>query len=113
MLPTRTTVALLTVGLLIWLAGLTAPLFPQVLPSWLSDPVTASRYVVLGFDAAVLLLFVLDASLARRATHPARLRVRRERPARLSLGVDNDIVVVLDNANNRRLTLLVRDLPPP
>jgi uncharacterized protein (DUF58 family) len=112
MLPTRTTVALLSVGLLIWLAGLTAPVFPALFPSWLPDPASASRVLVVAFDGAILLLFVADAVLARRATHPRRLHVRRERPARLSLGVENEIVLVLDNAGRGRLTLLARDLPP-
>jgi uncharacterized protein (DUF58 family) len=56
---------------------------------------------------------VLDALLARRASRPEKLSVRRERPARLSLGVDNDIILVVENHGRRRLRLLLRDLPPP
>lgn len=105
MIPTRTTIALLAAGLLLWLIGLAAgALAPDLGP--------ASRCLVLGFDGAVLLLFVADGLLARRATAPGRLRIRRERPARLSLGVENDIVLVIDNTSAWRRSLLLRDLPP-
>src|SRR5262249_46299058 len=56
-----------------------------------------------------LLLFLIDVRLARRSTH---LRVRRDRPARLSLGADNDIVLILENLTNRALRIIVRDMPP-
>ncbi len=109
MLPTRTTIALLALGLLLWLSGLVVPLFTDALPEW---PVS-SRWLTLSFDGAILLLFVADAFLAYHATAPRRLRLRRERPARLSLGVENDIVLVVDNLSGRRCSLLLRDLPPP
>ena len=105
--PTRTTVWLLTAGLLLWLAGLLAPLLTRWLPE---DIARAGRWLVYGFDGAVLLLFVLDAILAARASR--RLTVRRERPVRLSLGVENDVTLVVENRGRRALRLTLRDLPP-
>ncbi len=110
MVPTRVTVWLLFSGLLLWLSGylLLLPGLPQ-LEIW----VQALRWLVYGFYAGIFLLLVFDAFLARRASRPERLRVRRERPARLSLGVDNEIILVVENDNRRRVRLLLRDLPPP
>jgi uncharacterized protein (DUF58 family) len=107
-IPTRTTIVLLAGGLVLWLTGLVAPLLGDGLADW----PTASRWLVLGFDGAVLLLFLADAVLAHRATAPGRLRIRRERPARLSLGVENDIGLVIENNGGLARTLLLRDLPP-
>src|SRR5262245_1577689 len=95
MLPTRTTVRLFLLSLLLLPAGVFVP---------------SARGAVLGYDAAVLLLFLLDALLARW-TLP--LRVRRERPARLSLGAENEVVLVLENTTRRRRWVIVRDEPPP
>jgi uncharacterized protein (DUF58 family) len=95
MLPTRTTVWLIALGLFVSLVGLVH--WPG---AWLG----------LGLDGVVLLLFLTDALLAHRGVLP---RVRRERPARLSLGVDNEITLVLDNPGRRRLAVLLRDEPPP
>jgi uncharacterized protein (DUF58 family) len=75
--------------------------------------VQALRWLVYGFDAGILLLMALDALLAHRNSRPTQLRVRRERPARLSLGVDNEVMLVVENHNRRGVRLLVRDLPPP
>jgi uncharacterized protein (DUF58 family) len=119
MVPSRTTVWLLLLGLLPWLAGLAYPLVHGTLTSWLpgraawlpDDAVAlAVRWLVFAYDGAILLLFLLDALLARRVRV---LRVRRERPARLSLGTDNEVLVVLDNPRGRALHVLVRDEPPP
>jgi uncharacterized protein (DUF58 family) len=109
MLPTRTTVWLLTAGLLLWLAGLLAPLLTRWVPE---DTARAGRWLVWGFDGAVLALFLLDAALAARASNPGRMTVRRERPARLSLGVENDVTLVVENRSPRPLRLTLRDLPP-
>lgn len=110
MLPTRTTVLLLVGGLLLWLAGLALALVP-------TGPLGALRatvpWLVFGFDGAMLMLMLADAGLAWRSTRPGQLLVRRERPARLSLGVDNEIALVLENRGRRRLSLVLRDLPPP
>ena len=110
MVPTRTTVGLLLVGLAIWLTGYILPLLPLANAD---VSVLVVRWLVYGFYTGVFLLLGFDAWLARRASRPERLSVRRERPARLSLGVDNDITLVFDNHGRRRLRLLVRDLPPP
>jgi uncharacterized protein (DUF58 family) len=119
MLPSRTTVWLLLLGLLLWLAGFTYVPLHATLASWLpgreawlpDDAVLAGvRWLVFAYDGAILVLFLVDALLARRVRV---LRVRRERPARLSLGTDNEVAVVLDNPGGRALHLLVRDEPPP
>ncbi len=114
MLPSRTTFVLLTLGLLLWLAGLAAQVLQGVLPPWLGQTVVlGSPWAVFGFDGCVILLFLADAAFAWRGPRGGRLAVRRDRPARLSLGVDNEIVVVLDNHSRVRLTLAVRDEVPP
>ncbi|HJT79388.1 MAG TPA: DUF58 domain-containing protein, partial [Gemmataceae bacterium] len=119
MLPSRTTVLLLVLGLLVWLAGIAylplhaalAALLPR-LAAWLpADAVLAAvRPLVFAYDAALFLLFLLDALLSRRAR---ALTVRRERPARLSLGTENEIGLVVDNPTGRGMTVLIRDEPPP
>jgi uncharacterized protein (DUF58 family) len=114
MLPTRTTAWLLTAGLLLWLVGLVLSALPPESTTWLPAGLArATRWLVFAFDGALLLLFLIDVAFARRAIRPARLKLRRERPARLSLGTDNEIALVLDNRGGRRLRVLVRDEPPP
>lgn len=110
MVPTRVTVWLLSFGLMLWLSGYVLPLLQL---GNASGYVPAIRWLVYGFYAGIFLLLGLDALLARRDSRSSRLRVRRERPARLSLGVDNDVILVVDNQNRRRVRLLLRDLPPP
>jgi uncharacterized protein (DUF58 family) len=110
MVPTRSTVLLLVFGLLLWLTGYVLPLLPVAQAGGMMQAV---RWLVFGFFGGILLLMGLDALLARRASRPAQLAIRRERPARLSLGVDNDVVLFVENRGRRRLRLLVRDLPPP
>ena len=110
MVPTRLTVWLLLSGLLFWLTGYLLPLLP--LPS-AAEYVQSVRWLVYGFYAGIFVLLGLDSLLARRAVRPGRLRMRRERPARLSLGVDNEVVLVIENDNRWRVRLLLRDLPPP
>jgi uncharacterized protein (DUF58 family) len=119
MLPSRTTIVLLVLGLLLWLAGMAYPLVHATLAAWLpgreawlpDDAAAAAvRWLVFVYDGAILALFLLDALLARQVRV---LRVRRERPARLSLGVDNEVSLVLENPLGRALRVLVRDEPPP
>src|SRR5438034_3937807 len=98
MLPTRTTVQLFALGL-------------ALLPVAVFYP--PAHWLVFGYDGCLFLLFLGDALLAARAFRARKLRVRRERPARLSLGVDNEIVLVLENGSRRRLRVLARDEPPP
>jgi uncharacterized protein (DUF58 family) len=95
MLPTRATVLLLAASLLLLPA---AVVYPSV------------YWVVFGYDGCIVLLFLGDAVLARRRT--AGFSVRRERPARLSLGTGNAIDLVLEHRAGRALHLLVRDEPP-
>jgi uncharacterized protein (DUF58 family) len=114
MVPTRLTVWLLVGGLSLWLIGWALSLISGFLPTWaVIDFFAVGTWAVLGFDGFVLLLLCTDAFLAYKATRPHRLGVRRERPARLSLGVQNDIVLVLENHADRRLSLVLRDQPPP
>jgi uncharacterized protein (DUF58 family) len=108
MVPTRWTVWLLASGLAAWLSGYILFLLPGG-AAW----VAVLRGLVYGFYAGVFLLLGLDAWLARRSLRSGRVRLRRERPARLSLGVENEIVLVVENRNRRRVHLLLRDLPPP
>jgi uncharacterized protein (DUF58 family) len=121
MLPTRTTVFLFLIGLLAYLVGLAYAVLHEVLVQ--SFPSAAGRlpdtgyvpalhWLVLGFDAVVFLAFLLDALFAARSCRPRLLRVKRERPARLSVGIDNEVAVVLDNLGTQRLQMMVRDEPP-
>jgi uncharacterized protein (DUF58 family) len=114
MVPTRLTVWLLVLGLCVWLAGYLVPLSAG--PLGIARPgeaVVALRLFVLAFDAGVLLLMAADVVLAWRAGRPRFLSLRRERPARLSLGVDNEVALVLENRGPLPLHLLMRDTPPP
>jgi len=105
MLPTRLTLWLFAVGLVPLLAGLGYAVIDG------SDPalVPVLRLLVLAWDVAVVLLLCVDAMLAARYS---RLRVRRERPASLSVGVPNEVMIVLENTGRRRLEVVVRDEPP-
>src|SRR6185437_13605031 len=67
--------------------------------------------LVFAYDAGILLVFVFDGLLARRTFR--NLRVTRERPARLSVGIDNEVVLLLENRGGRAVRLLARDEPPP
>ena len=78
MVPTRATVWLLVIGLLLWLTGYIVLLLPLARAESI---VQAIRWVVYGFDAGILVLLGIDALLARRTSASRRLRVRRERPA--------------------------------
>ncbi len=69
MLPSRLTVWLFVAGLVLWVVGLFAPLVPVVIPAdrleafpWLASAVVACRWLVFGFDAGILMLFLLDAA---------------------------------------------------
>src|SRR5262249_28363312 len=98
MLPTRTTVLLFLLGLLLVPLAVFYP---------------AGYWLLFGYDACVGLLFVADALLAFLRFRSGALRVRRERPAGLSLGVDNEVVLVLDNPTGRGFRVVARDEPPP
>jgi uncharacterized protein (DUF58 family) len=68
------------------------------------------RLFVLAYDLVLLVLLAADALLARQALKS--LRVRRERPARLSVGIENEVVVVVENLAGVRRRVIVRDQPP-
>jgi uncharacterized protein (DUF58 family) len=108
MLPTRLTIWLLALGLVPLAAGAVDYFVrgpeASALTSWLL------RLLVLGYDLALLFLLAVDAFLAGRAL--ARLRLWRERPTRLSVGVENEVTVVVENFTAVRQHIVVRDLPP-
>jgi uncharacterized protein (DUF58 family) len=113
MSPTRITVWLLVAGAVFGLGSLLVPILPPFLLAYLPAPLHhAGQWLALGFDAFILSLFAFDAAAALWLTRGQRLRVRRERPARLSLGVDNDVTLILDNHTARWLRLTVRDEAP-
>ena len=118
MLPTRATVWLFVVGVLFYLAALTLSALLDLVASWLPSlattlgdfPIaTVALRLVVGYDLCILLLFFLDALHGRRSF---ALRLRRERPARLSLGAENEVTIVLDNPRGRSIRLRVRDEAP-
>lgn len=119
MLPTRVTVRLFLLPMLLFPAGLLYPLalwlisghdLTDAVRAYLDDITPLATRLALIFDGAVFLLFLADAWLAYRSV-PSR--VRRDRAARLSLGTDNEITLELENLNSRRLRVLARDTPPP
>src|SRR5438552_16260975 len=95
MLPTRVTVLLFFVSLLALPLGIFYP---------------PGRWLLFGYDGFLLLAFLADAWLVSRT---AAVSVRRERPARLSVGIDNEITLVVENTSRRRRFVMVRDEPPP
>lgn len=95
MLPTRIAILLFAAGLLLVPLGVFFP---------------AARWLLLGYDVGLLLVVLLDALLAVRGPG---LRLRRERPARLSLGAANEVLLVVENLGARRRTVVIRDQPPP
>lgn len=120
MLPTRTTVWLFVIALLmpavlalVWLpvGGVMALIQGDeaILVGFLKQIISTAPWAVLGFDGAVFLLFLLDALLAYRGE---MLRVRRERPARLSLGTDNEVILEVENRDSRALHVIIRDQAP-
>src|SRR5437016_10097617 len=97
MLPTRATVLLFLFSLVLIPVGV------------LFSP---GRWLVFGYDGGILLLFLADAVLAFMTYRPEVLRVRREKPPRLSLGTANEVILVLENMWLRPLNVIVRDEPP-
>jgi uncharacterized protein (DUF58 family) len=105
MMPTRLAFWLFALGLIPLLAGVGLAILGV-------DSALGSTLplLVLGWDIALLLLFFADAMLGVRRFN---LQVRRELPATLSVGVPNEITLVLENSGGRRVEALVRDEPPP
>src|SRR5207249_8645296 len=96
MLPTRATVLLFLFSLVIIPVGV------------LFSP---GRWLVFGYDGGILLLFLADAVLAFMTYRPEVLRVRREKPPRLSLGTGHEVVVLRENMWLRRVDVIVRADP--
>jgi uncharacterized protein (DUF58 family) len=105
MLPTRLTVWLFALGLIPVLVGLGYSLIVDPDPGFS----TTLHLLVLAYDLGLLLLLLTDAVLARRGWS---LRATRERPARLSVGINNEVILLLENRGRRRLRVVVRDEPP-
>ncbi len=117
MLPTRTTVWLFLLPLVLFPASLVYPLglwlfgsdLAAAVQSYLGEVTPRAAWLALAFDGCLFLLCLADALLAWR-TPP--LRVRRDRAARLSLGTENEIGLEVENAGSRGIHVLVRDTPP-
>jgi uncharacterized protein (DUF58 family) len=99
--PSRVTVCLFAVGL--------APLIVGIGAALLGFDATIFHLLAFGFDGGVVLLFLIDAWLA-----PGRrgLRITREKPARLSVGIDNQMALYVENEQPAPLHLLLRDETP-
>ena len=111
MLPTRATVWLFVGGLAFYFAAVIVAALAELFAGWFPGlaqfPLAAGAlWLVVGFDACILVLFLIDGAYTYWTF---RLQARRERPARLSLGAENEVVLVLDNASNRRLHVLCFD----
>src|ERR1700752_5235445 len=106
MMPTRLALWLFALGLIPLGAGLGYAIVDGMSPA-VSDVLAL---LVLAWDIAIFLLFLLDAVLAARYS---RLRARRELPTSFWVGVPNEIVIVRKNAGRRRVEVMIRDTPPP
>lgn len=102
MQPTRLTVWLFAVGLVPLLLGVGLAL--------IGEPLPLLNWLVLGLDAGIVACFVLDAVLAARRRG---LVVKRVLPARLSVGVDNEIVLLVENRHPAKLHVQLHDAIPP
>jgi uncharacterized protein (DUF58 family) len=105
MLPTRFAARLFALTLIPFLVGIGYAIIDG------SDSSFSTGVALSGFalDAAFFLLVITDAALARQYR---KLRVSRQRPASLSVGIQNEVVVLLENTGPRRLHVVVRDEPP-
>ncbi len=119
MLPTRVTVWLVVLPLALVPLGTLVALgewlffgrdLETAVGNYFTNLLPIATTLILAFDAVILLLCCLDAWLTYRSPAP---RGRRDRAARLSLGTDNEIAIVLENAGGRALRLIARDTPPP
>src|SRR5262245_38963264 len=105
MLPTSLTVWLVALGLLGSLAGVGYSLLADPDPS----VATTIHLGVFAYDLGILLLLVLDAARTRRRW---ALTVRRELPARLSVGTANPVTLLVENRGNRTMRVVIRDEAP-
>jgi len=101
MQPTRLTLCLFTAGFVPLLAGVGVAL--------LGGSTTWIQLLVFGFDLGLLAAFGVDAALGWWRRGPS---VTREKPARLSVGIDNEVTLLVENRGRRRLDLMLRDETP-
>ncbi|HYV35195.1 MAG TPA: DUF58 domain-containing protein, partial [Gemmataceae bacterium] len=102
MQPTRLTVCLFAAGFIPFPTAIALALF--------GSNTTWIYFLVFGFDAGLVLLLFGDALLGSRGH---KLKITREKPPRLSVGVDNEVTLLIENRGRRRLDLFVRDETPP
>ncbi len=87
----------------LWLLGLgVLPL--ALVPVWFDV-----LWLVVGYDLLLVAAMLLDWAAVKRA---ARLRVRRVREERLSVGADNPVTLVLENHGASTLRVWARDAYP-
>jgi uncharacterized protein (DUF58 family) len=101
MQPSRLAVYLLGVGLV--------PLFLGIGFALAGIDFAPLHYLTFGFDGGVALLFLADARLAARRRG---WQITREKPARLSVGIDNQVVLRIENNHGAPLRLVIRDETP-
>jgi uncharacterized protein (DUF58 family) len=101
MQPTRLTVRLFAAGLVPLLAGVGMAL-AGFNTTWI-------QILVFGFDLGLAWVLAVDAFLGWRERG---LRVTREKPARLSVGIDNEVTLHVENRGHRRHDLVLRDETP-
>jgi uncharacterized protein (DUF58 family) len=99
--PSRLTVYLFAAGLV--------PLMVGVGIALLGGDATVFHLVAFGFDGGVLLLFLADAWLGGQRRG---LVITREKPARLSVGIDNQVNLLVENHAAALLHLFLRDETP-
>jgi uncharacterized protein (DUF58 family) len=101
MQPSRLTVCLFAAGL--------APLLAGVGISLLGGSAWWIHLLVFGFDLGLVLAFFVDAGLGSRRRG---LHITREKPARLSVGVDNEVVLLVENRRASAVDCVLRDETP-
>ena len=102
MQPSRITVGLFALGLVPMLLG--------ALISFVFDINPLPFHLLgFGFDAGVVILFLVDVFLTMQ--HRG-LQITRQKPARLSVGIDNEVALLVENRDSGSLHFLVRDETP-
>src|ERR1700722_16996307 len=101
MQPTRLTLCLFAAGFV--------PLLVGVFFALLSFDVGWIHILVLGFDLGLIAVFCLDGFIGWRQRG---LRVTREKPVRLSVGIDNEVTLLVENRGKRKFDLMLRDEVP-
>jgi uncharacterized protein (DUF58 family) len=101
MQPSRLTLCLFAAGFV--------PLLVGVFLALLGFDVGWIHILVLGFDLGLVAVFCLDGLMGWRQRG---LGVTRERPVRLSVGIDNEVTLLVENRGRRRIDLMLRDETP-